>query len=242
MTNFQAIAGRRRLLTPERLALLWPLAGGAVVLVLTALVSYPPLLEEFQLRRKAIAELKSQEEMLPLLRRQLAATVERQENLTNQQTRLLTLVAGTAELKTLLASINDLAAASGLSITQVEPGKVERHTPPPSAPAAGAAPDPTQVQSSDPLLAPNLEKRSAQITLSGSYPALRSFLQRLEALQVVTIASELVLRPAPPTQQAPPDQQPGPPPIELTLTLSAYGRVPPGQPAQTQTGGTKPPG
>lgn len=222
MTNFHAIDGRRRLLTPERLVLLWPIGGGAVLLVLVALVSYPPLLGEFQERRKAIAELKSQEDMLPLLRKQLDASLERQESLTNQQARLLTLVAGTGELKTWLASINDVAASSGLSINQVEPGKVERYTPPPAAPATGAPPNPAQAQSSDPLLAPNLEKRSAQITVLGSYPALRTFLQRLEALQVVAIASELILRAAPPTQQA--DQ--GQPPIELTLKLSAYGRAP----------------
>lgn len=237
MTNFQAIDGRRRLLTPERLVLLWPIAAGAGLLVLVALVSYPPLLGEFQERRKAIAELKSQEEMLPLLRRQLAASLERQESLTNQQTRLLTLVAGTGELKTWLASINDLAATSGVSITQVEPGKVERHTPPPPASPTGTTPDPANAQSSDPLLAPNLEKRSAQITVRGSYPALRTFLQRLEALQVVAIASELVLRPAPPTQQA----AQGPPPIELSLKLSAYGRAP-ALPDPNAEGDPKPPG
>jgi Tfp pilus assembly protein PilO len=208
---------------------LLPIIGGFVLFLLVALVSYPPLLRELQERRTAIAALKSQEQMLPLLRRQLDATSVRHESLTNQQTRLLTLVAGTGELKTLLASINDVAAASGLSITLIEPGMVERPSAQPVAGSTGATPNPSpeqQAVSGDPLLVANLEKRSAQITVRGSYPALRSFLQRLESLQVVAIASELELRAAPPNQQAASVQKPGQPSIELKLKLNAYGRAP----------------
>lgn len=233
MTNFQASDGRRRLITPEQLVLLLPIAAGAALLALLLVIGYPPLLLQLQQRRTAIAELRKQEEMLPLLRSQLIASNEQQERRTKQQARLLTLVAGTGELSTWLASINDLAAATEVAISQVQPGEVERYTPPPPPPAEGATPDPAQgdapvepAKPADPLLAPNLEKRSAQITVRGSYPALRTFLQRLESLQVVTIASELELKPEPPAQQAAQGQPAGPALSLLTLKLSAYGRAP----------------
>ena len=229
MTNFQASDGRRRLITPERLVLLLPIAAGAALLALVLVLGYPPLLLQLQQRRTAIAELKEQEAMLPLLRSQLNASAEQQERRTKQQARLLTLVAGTGELRTWLASINDLAAAAGVAITQVQPGEVERYTPPPPPPADGTTPDPAQAQpapSADPLLAPKLEKRSAQITVRGSYLALRTFLQRLESLQVVAIASELELKAEPPAQQAAQGQPAGPTLTALTLKLSAYGRAP----------------
>ena len=101
--------------------------------------------------------------------------------------------------------------------------------PPPEGQPAGAAPV-QPVAATDPLLAPNLQKRSAQITLKGSYLALREFLNKLEALQIVAIASELDLRAVAPTQQ--PVLQPNAVPVpaaptaELKLKLSAYSRVP----------------
>jgi len=233
MTNFQASDGRPRLITPERLVLLLPIAAGAALLALVLVLGYPPLLLQLQQRRTAIAELQEQEAMLPLLRSQLNASAEQQERRTKQQARLLTLVAGTGELRTWLASINDLAAAAGVAITQVQPGEVERYTPPPTPPPEGTTPDPAQAavpaepaKPADPLLAPKLEKRSAQITVRGSYPALRTFLQRLEALQVVAIASELELKAEPPAQQAAQGQPAGPALTALTLKLSAYGRAP----------------
>ena len=210
MTNFLGQPSRSSgLLTPERLVLLLPIMAGAALLLLVVLLGYPPLLLQWQQRREAISALLAQEAALPLLRGQIEASELQLQGKQQQQERLLTLVAGTGQLRTWLASLNDIAVATGVSVSFVEPGGV-------AAPVQAAAP-------ADPLLAPNLEKRSAQITLKGSYMALRGFLQQLEALQVVAIASELDLRAGAPTQPQP--GQPAVPP-ELKLKLSAYGRAP----------------
>ena len=93
---------------------------------------------------------------------------------------------------------------------------------------------------SDPLLAPNLEKRSALITVQGRFPQLLTFLRQLEQLQVIVIASDLELElvppaaaPAPASAVAPaaalaaaPPVDPGAVQTRLKLTLSAYGRQP----------------
>ena len=226
MTNFLGQPSRSSgLLTPERLVLLLPIMAGAALLLLVVLLGYPPLLLQWQQRRDAISALLAQEAALPLLRGQIVASELQLQGKQQQQERLLTLVAGTGQLRTWLASLNDIAAATGVSVSFVEPGAVEVFVPPPP-PAEGQPADAAPVQAAapaDPLLAPNLEKRSAQITLKGSYMALRGFLQQLEALQVVAIASELDLRAGAPSQP-----QPGQPALtpELKLKLSAYGRAP----------------
>lgn len=226
MTNFLGQPSRSSgLLTPERLVLLLPITAGAALLLLVVMIGYPPLLLQWQQRREAISALLAQEAALPLLRGQIVASELQLQGKQQQQERLLTLVAGTGQLRTWLASLNDIAAATGVSVSFVEPGAVEVFVPPPP-PAEGQPADAAPVQaatSADPLLAPNLEKRSAQITLKGSYMALRGFLQQLEALQVVAIASELDLRAGAPSQP-----QPGQPALtpELKLKLSAYGRAP----------------
>ena len=226
MTNFLGQPSRSSgLLTPERLVLLLPITAGAALLLLVVMIGYPPLLLQWQQRREAISALMAQEAALPLLRGQIEASELQLQGKQQQQERLLTLVAGTGQLRTWLASLNDIAAATGVSVSFVEPGAVEVFVPPPP-PAEGQPADAAPVQAAapaDPLLAPNLEKRSAQITLKGSYMALRGFLQQLEALQVVAIASELDLRAGAPSQP-----QPGQPALtpELKLKLSAYGRAP----------------
>ena len=226
MTNFLGQPSRSSgLLTPERLVLLLPITAGAALLLLVVMIGYPPLLLQWQQRREAISALLAQEAALPLLRGQIVASELQLQGKQQQQERLLTLVAGTGQLRTWLASLNDIAAATGVSVSFVEPGAVEVFVPPPP-PAEGQPADAAPVKaaaSADPLLAPNLEKRSAQITLKGSYMALRGFLQQLEALQVVAIASELDLRAGAPSQPQP--GQPALPP-ELKLKLSAYGRAP----------------
>ena len=226
MTNFLGQPSRSSgLLTPERLVLLLPITAGAALLLLVVMIGYPPLLLQWQQRREAISALLAQEAALPLLRGQIVASELQLQGKQQQQERLLTLVAGTGQLRTWLASLNDIAAATGVSVSFVEPGAVEVFVPPPP-PAEGQPADAAPVQAAapaDPLLAPNLEKRSAQITLKGSYMALRGFLQQLEALQVVAIASEFDLRAGAPSQP-----QPGQPALtpELKLKLSAYGRAP----------------
>ena len=152
------------------------------------------------------------------LRQQLEALLERQQTMKAQQDRLLNLVAGTGALKTWLAQLNRLALKQGVAILQVEPQPVEVYTPPPP-PAEGAqastAPPPA---AGDPLLAPNLEKRSAIVTLQGPFPRLVALLQQTELLQVIVLASDLELDVVPPK----PDSQQVE--TKLKLKLSAYGR------------------
>ena len=219
MTNFQPpTAAPKRLITPERAVLVLPIAAGAAVAAVLGVLALSPLLVQLNQRRTVVAEMERKRDELPLLRQQLEALLERQQTMKAQQDRLLNLVAGTGALKTLLAQLNRLAVKQGVAILQVEPQPVEVYTPPPP-PAEGAeastAPPPA---AGDPLLAPNLEKRSAIVTLQGPFPRLVALLQQTELLQVIVLASDLeldVVAPKPDSQQVE---------TKLKLKLSAYGR------------------
>jgi len=214
------------------MVLVLPVAAGAIAAVLLLVIAMPPLLLKLQQRRQAIKTLEIQQASLPELRRKLADGQVHVQNKQQQHQRLLALVAGTGQLPTWLSGLNDLAAATGVSVTQVEPGPLENYTPPPSAdqkdqPSASSSPPAASAGVADPLLAPGLQKRSATLTLRGTYQDMRRFLQRLEALQVIAIASDLDLKGiaaasggAGPSGGAKPGQ------IELKLKLSAYGRAP----------------
>ncbi|MEB3173210.1 MAG: hypothetical protein VKL97_05035 [Cyanobacteriota bacterium] len=228
MTNFFSAEPRKTAwLTPERLVLVLPVAGGALAALLLLVLALPPLVVQVKQRQGAIRTLEAQQAELPQLRVQVLERQQQVQRKLQQHQRLLGLVAGAAQLRTWISGLNDLAAATKVAVTQVEPGPLEVFTPPPAPASEGqeASVSTAPAPSSDPLLVEGLQKRSATITLKGRYEDLRRFLQRLEALEVIAIASDLDLKAAASAQQqgataAKVD------PLELKLKLSAYGRAP----------------
>lgn len=219
MTNFQpSRTAPKRWITPERAVLVLPILAGAAVAVLLGLAALSPLLVQLNQRRSALQDMERKRDELPLLRQQLQSLLDRQQTLEAQQGRLLTLVAGTSALKTWLAQLNRLAVNQGVSILQVEPQPVEVYIPPPPPAEGGGATSTAPPVTGDPLLAPNLEKRSAIVTLQGPFPRLVKLLQQMELLQVIVLASDLELDVVPPYPESKLLE------IQLKLKLSAYGR------------------
>ena len=74
----------------------------------------------------------------------------------------------------------------------------------------------------DPLLNRSLEKRSAGLTVTGSFQQVLAFLQSLEQLEVFVVISEMnVQRQAQQGEDGVDRAE-----VEMELTLSAYGRQP----------------
>ena len=219
MTNFQpSSTAPKRWITPERAVLVLPILAGAAVAVLLGLAALSPSLVQLNQRRSALQDMERKRDELPLLRQQLQSLLDRQQTLEAQQGRLLTLVAGTSALKTWLAQLNRLAVNQGVSILQVEPQPVEVYIPPPPPAEGGGATSTAPPVTGDPLLAPNLEKRSAIVTLQAPFPRLVDLLQQMELLQVIVLASDLELDVVPPNPESKLLE------IKLKLKLSAYGR------------------
>ena len=207
--------------------LVLPFVTGLLASLALASMVLTPLSLSVQEKRRQADELRVLRDGLPLLKAQLEASELQLTQRRAQQRELLNLVAGVSELDTFLAELNDLADQIGVTITRAEPGEIElyqapvqpvsdQETPPP--PAAGGE----GTGSSDPLLREGLERRSAQLGVSGSFTRLLAFMRALERLQVFVEISDLSLIKTSSSDRE--DDQVPTSLLELALTLSAYGR------------------
>lgn len=210
MTNFQAETNRPTAawLTPERAVVVVPILAGLALAAMLASAVITPQLVKLRERRLVVDVLEQKSNALPELVEALAQRRLEQAEVIVQQQRLLALIAGTAQLETFLAQLNDLANKHQVVVTSTDPGIVER------APASVAATDPPVA--GDPLLMQGLEKRSAQIVVEGQFAQVLDFLRSLENLQVFVITDDLSVV----AVRASKDEAIK---VRLGLTLLAYG-------------------
>lgn len=237
MTNFSGI-GRQGVwswLTPERAVLVVPVLAGLGLSMALLSAGVTPLTIRVRDQNEVVEQLTTKAEFVPVLLQQLAAVKREQVERDQQLDRLLELVAGTSELQTFLAGLNDLARVHAVAITTTKPGAIERFKAPmpPSSgqeapPAAGGGG--SQAAGDDPLLNRGLEKRSASLTVKGPFQQVLAFLQSLEHLEVFVVISEMNVREQNRQTQDGIDK----PEVVMDLTLSAYGRqpVPPDKPEE----------
>jgi hypothetical protein len=237
MTNLSGEIHQSRFkwLSPERAVVVLPVMAGLVVALLIVPAGVWPISERVNNQQQEVELLRSKSLGVPQMRKQLVELSARQRLREQQLDRLLALVAGTSELNTLLAELNDLAYANGVVITTTEPGDVQRSiaqsslagktegAPPAAGGVDGSAP------SGDALLMKGLEKRSAELTVQGGFPQVYGFLRALERLQVFVIVSEMDIQSESKSQVE--NDEVALPEIRMTLQLTAYGR---------QTGSTTP--
>ena len=203
------------LFSPQRILLFLPMALGAGVAALLITAGATPLLVQRQQEEAVVKEMRSKREDLPLIVRQQQQQQIDLLKADQLQLRLVNLVAGTGQLRTVLAAMNTLTERHNVQITSLElkPLVLYVPPPPPAEPAAGDDPPPSSPPS-DPLLRPGLEKRSVLLSLEGSFPDLLVLLRELEQLQVVVMTDDLSLL----------NNGTDGAPTQLSLSLSAYGR------------------
>ena len=212
MTNFQAETNRSTTawLTPERAVVVVPILAGLALAAMLATAVITPQLVRLRERRSVVEVLEQKSNALPGLVETLAQRRLEQAEVMAQQQRLLALIAGTAQLETFLAQLNDLANKHLVVVTSTDPGAVER-APAPTPVAATDAPP-----AGDPLLMQGLEKRSSRIQVEGPFVHVLDFLRSLENLQVFVITDDLSVVAA----RASKDEGIK---VRLGLTLLAYG-------------------
>ena len=126
MTNFQPEINRSNSawLTPERAVVLVPILAGLALAAMLASAVITPQLVQLRERRSVVDVLEQKSNALPGLVDILAQRRIEQKEATAQQRRLLALIAGTSQLKTFLAQLNDLAERHQVVVTSTEPGAV----------------------------------------------------------------------------------------------------------------------
>ena len=215
MTNFSGISrqGLWSWLTPERAVLVMPVLAGLVLSMALLSVGITPLTMRVREQNKVVEELTTKADFVPVLRQQLAVLKRSQNEREQQLDRLLDLVAGTSELQTFLAELNDLARAHNVAINTTKPGAVERFNAMPDQATPASA-------SGDPLLNRGLERRSAVLTVTGPFEQVLAFLQSLERLEVFVVISEMNVRKQIQLIEDGVERVE----VAMDITLSAYGR------------------
>ena len=211
MTNFQAETKRSTAnwLTPERAVVVVPILAGLALAAALATAVITPQVVQLRERRLAVDVMKQKSDDLPGLSQTLAQRRLEQAEVMAQQRRLLALIAGTAELETFLAQLNDLADKHQVVVTSTDPGMVER-APVPSVPTDSPA------AAGDPFLMQGLEKRSARIQVQGAFVQVLAFLRSLENLEVFVVTDDLSVVASSASENESIK-------VRLGLTLVAYG-------------------
>jgi len=186
-----------------RRLLFWlPLGGGGLLALLVLLVGALPLFNVLQVQTSQQRDQLDQEQRLPLIRADLARVSAQQLTAERQQRQLLTLIAGSGDLDTFLAQVDNEAQRHGVQLQLFEPTS--------ALPAAdGEEADPLKAQtkgtrqqrqsqqrakqaasaakSSDPLRKAGLNSTLLLLTARGRFPQLLAFLRGMEALSLLVV-------------------------------------------------------
>ena len=225
MTNLSTTSSQPWL-TRGRLLVGLPLGLGALVSAAVVVLGVRPLLQTVQGLEERRDTLLSLQRSAPALERQLNQAEAELRMAEEKQALLVGLLAGRDKVQTFLALLNQQAVASGVQLLRYEPLK----TPPPQqgqsrqnnrrSNAKQKAETPQ-----DPLQALGYRKSSVALEVSGSFGGLQTFLQRMEALELLVESSELELK-AVVDKKAADSVESEAARTQLTLMLSFYDLAP----------------
>ena len=211
-------------LTRERLLVGVPLLIGVLIGAgLFAIAGLPHWLASGE-RTRRIAELKVQEQSLPLIEARVKQEQQKLVAAQLEQDLVVNLVAGRGQIETFLTQLSRTATESGVVIERYEPASV--------APGVTASPQQrtrNQDQAGeDKTKAPpgmkGYEKTAVLLQVSGPYVGVLQFLRAMETLELLVQPSDLELKAVSPETNA--DGVPtGPPLTELKLKLSFFDKT-----------------
>lgn len=231
MTNLQQGASRSLSALQFRRLWLWgPIAAGGILAAVLAASVLVPLVVRVQRDAARVGELEAMKNEVGLLRAQLRKMDEDVQKEERLRSRLLALIAGSGDLTTFLAKLDQEARITGVQLDRFEPQESEPEPEPASgaqpstpAPSAEAPPPPPGAPPQPPAELQGLRRQASLLAARGSFPALLAFLRRLEALNVLVVQSDLDLS----LEEAARAQARGAAPADpvlLRLVVSMYGK------------------
>ena len=225
MTNLSTTS-RQPWLTRGRLLVGLPLGLGALVSFGLMAVGVGPLFQTVQGLEERRDTLLSLQRSAPALERQLNQAETELRMAEEQQALLVGLLAGRDKVQTFLALLNQQAVSSGVQMQRYEPLK-----PPPQTQAQSQRNNRRSKSKQeaetpqDPLQTLGYRKSSVALEVSGSFSGLQTFLQRMEALELLVQSSDLSLQ-AIASAKADGETTPKQADTKLTLQLSFYDSAP----------------
>ena len=214
-------------LTRGRLLVGLPLGLGVLVSVAVVVLGVRPLLQTVQGLEERRDTLLRLQRSAPVLERQLNQAEAELRMAEEKQALLVGLLAGRDKVQTFLALLNQQAVASGVQMQRYEPLKTPS---PPQGQSrqnnrrsnAKQKAEPPQ----DPLQALGYRKSSVALEVSGSFGGLQTFLQRMEALELLVESSDLSLQASSSGKTTDDEASSKKADTKLTLQLSFYDLVP----------------
>ena len=203
-----------------------PIGLGVLASAAVLLVAVRPVFQRLQGLEERRDTLLSLQRSAPALERQLSQAEAELRIAEEQQSLLVGLLAGRDKVQTFLALLNQQAMASGVQIKRYEPLKTPPVTDGNSRRnnrRSKAKQDSAKLH--DPLQALGYRKSSVALGVSGPFEGVQTFLQRVEALELLVESSELELK-AVVDQDEDDLAQPAAIRTQLTLMLSFYDLVP----------------
>ena len=213
-------------LTRGRLLVGLPLGLGVLVSAAVVVLGVRPLLQTVQGLEERRNTLLSLQRSAPVLERQLNQAETELRMAEEKQALLVGLLAGRDKVQTFLALLNQQAVASGVQLLRYEPlktppsqqGQSRQNNRRSNAKQKAETPQ-------DPLQALGYRKSSVALEVSGSFGGLQTFLQRMEALELLVESSELELK-AVVDKKAADSVESEAARTQLTLMLSFYDLAP----------------
>jgi type IV pilus assembly protein PilO len=245
VTNLQQGA---RPLHPQQLQRLWlglPIAAGALLAAALAALVLVPQWRQMQRDGQRLAELEDLRDQVAMMRRQLSTLDETEQKVVAQQAKLFELVAGSGDLSTFVATLDQEARAAGVQMELYEPQAAvptadDKTTKGKGAAAKGgakpASPDDkggtdAEAAATDLFEVEGLRRRSVLVSAKGSFPQLLRFLRGLEERNVLVVQSDLQVK-LEEAKGADPSRPQPPAPVLLNVVMSLYGKddTPAGKP------------
>ena len=184
MTNlYQKKEKRRKLITPENAVLFIPIFSSIIIMItiLSGFLVPQSLKVKQRLEQKKFLEEKIS--FIPIYENKLKELEHKKTKVLSQQGRLIGLVAGEKDLKTLLNQINSITINNNIKIIEVKP-IIEKKL-------ITSRKKDNKNATNDPLLQPSLYKYSFKLIVEGKYNDIIEMLREIEMLETFIIANNL---------------------------------------------------
>jgi len=175
-------------------------------------------------RTRRIAELKVQQQSLPVIEARAKQEQQKLVAAQQQQDLVVNLVAGRGQIETFLTQLSRTAAETGVVIERYEPAAAAPGVTDPPEQGTNNQDEEGEGKAQAPPDMKGYEKTAVLLQVSGPYVGVLQFLRAMEKLELLVQPSDLELKAVPPETNA--DGAPaGPPLTELKLRLSFFDKT-----------------